>query len=47
MPSVYDRDAFRQRVNYAAQCYMRGTSYSRHFQTCFEMYDGDAVVTPW
>ncbi|MTJ93896.1 MAG: hypothetical protein F8N36_13715 [Desulfovibrio sp.] len=44
MPSVYDKDAYSQRVNYAAQCFLRGTD-SRHFDTCFEMYDGAAVVT--
>ena len=45
MPSVYDKDAFSRRVNYAAQCFKRGTSGTRHFDTCFEMDDGDAVVT--
>jgi hypothetical protein len=44
MPSVYDPDNFSGRVNYAAQCFMRGLRCTRHFDTCFEMADGDAVV---
>lgn len=43
--SVYREDAFQERVNYAAQCFMRGTPSTRHFDTCFEMFDGDLVVT--
>lgn len=43
MSKVYDPEAFSARVNYAAACFMRGTS-SRSFDTCFEMWDGDAVV---
>jgi hypothetical protein len=42
--SVYDPEAFKERVDYAAACLVRGTK-SRRFDTCFEMYDGDAVVT--
>ena len=42
--SVYDRGAFMERVNYAAQCLVRGTN-SRTMDTCFEMGDGDLVVT--
>jgi hypothetical protein len=45
MASVYDEDAFQLRVNYAAQCFVRGISGTRHFDTCFEMCDGDLVVT--
>jgi hypothetical protein len=41
---VYKHDAFTARVNYAAQCFMRGTR-SRRFDGCFEMFDGEAVVT--
>jgi len=44
MSSVYDCEAFQKRVNYAAQCIMRNT-HSRSFDTCFEMSDGDTVVT--
>ena len=42
--SVYDPENFSGRVNYAAQCFLRGTGCTRHFDTCFEMADGDAVV---
>lgn len=45
MPSVYQEDNFSGRVNYAAQCFMRNIGSTRHFDTCFEMYDGDVVVT--
>ena len=46
MPSVYETEAFQQRVNYAAQCLVGPYSrcQTRHFDTCFEMYDGNAVV---
>jgi len=40
----YDPDNFAARVNYAAQCFMRGMRSSRTFDTCFEMNDGTAVV---
>jgi hypothetical protein len=45
MPSVYSSEAFAQRVNYAAACISnwRGIG-TRHFDACFEMCDGDAVV---
>lgn len=46
MPSVYDETNFIGRVNYAAHCLVRRSGIgSRHFDTCFEMGDGDAVVT--
>lgn len=45
MPTVYEESNYRGRVKYAAQCFMRGTSSTRHFDSCFEMFDGDAVVT--
>ena len=46
MPSVYDETDFIGRVNYAAHCLVRRSGIgSRHFDTCFEMADGDAVVT--
>ena len=46
MPSVYNEDNFIGRVNYAAQCLVRRSGIgSRHYDTCFEMADGDAVVT--
>ncbi len=44
MPSVYDPENFIGRVNYAAQCFVRKSTGTRHFDTCFEMADGDAVV---
>src|SRR5438045_1557540 len=43
MPSVYDGDAFDQRVKYAVECIIKGRTHTRHFDTCFEMADGDAV----
>jgi hypothetical protein len=44
MPSVYDTDAFAQRVKYAVQCITLGRFHTRHFDTAFEMSDGDAVA---
>ena len=47
--SVSDPAAFGRRVSYAAQRFLTvKTSHSistRTFDGCFEMYDGDAVVT--
>lgn len=43
MTDVYNPEAFGARVDYAAQCLVRGIR-SRRFGTCFEMYDGDAVA---
>lgn len=43
--TVYEQNNFSGRVNYAAQCIMRGFTQGRCFDTCFEMNDGDAVVT--
>ena len=45
MKSVYDEDNFFARVTYAAQCFIRNTHETLHFDTCFGMFDGDAVVT--
>ena len=47
MASVYQEDNFSGRVSYAAHCFKTtmGTPQSRAFDTCFEMWDGDAVVT--
>lgn len=36
---------FQRRVNLAANYMMRGISNSRTLDSCFEMWDGDAVVT--
>jgi len=47
MPSVYDDNTagFRQRVKYAAACLANDVAIgTRHFDTCFEMYDGDYVL---
>lgn len=45
MPNVYDPDEFMVRVNFAAATITRGGAHTRRFDTCFEMYDGDLVVT--
>lgn len=44
MPSVYDNDNFAGRVNYAATVISRKGGHTRHFDTCFEMYDGMEVA---
>ncbi len=44
MPSVYDTDNFAGRVNYAATVIARKGGHTRHFDTCFEMYDGVEVA---
>lgn len=43
MPSVYDPENFAGRVNLAAFYMIQGREPTRAFDTCFEMYDGDAV----
>lgn len=35
----------RQRVDYAEKCFLSGNADSRKFDACFEMRDGDLVVT--
>ena len=42
--SVYDSNAFHERVNHAYRCILSGSTDSRRFDTCFEMYDGAAVA---
>ncbi|MCP4701538.1 MAG: hypothetical protein GY862_32475 [Gammaproteobacteria bacterium] len=37
-------DAFQERVNFAAGYIAQGRQGSRRLDTCFEMYDGDAVA---
>lgn len=44
MPSVYDNDNFAGRVAYAAAVIARKGGQTRHFDTCFEMYDGVEVA---
>lgn len=43
--SVYDKEAFEDRVNYAASVISKGIlpMNGRYFDTCFEMNDGDFV----
>lgn len=38
-------EAFKARVDYATFCFLLDDIDSRAFDTCFEMWDGDAVVT--
>lgn len=40
---VYDRHDFRARVDYAAGRIANNQPTTRAFDTCFEMFDGDAV----
>ena len=44
MPSVYDTDNYTGRVNLAVNYITRGSRTTRHFDTCFEMYDGNVVA---
>jgi hypothetical protein len=44
MGCVYEPDNFAGRVAYAAAVISRGGRTSRTFDTCFEMYDGEAVA---
>jgi hypothetical protein len=42
---LYDPAQFAYRVKYARQCIIRGMEDgTRHFDTCFEMNDGDDVA---
>ncbi|RWR30451.1 hypothetical protein D2T29_12325 [Sinirhodobacter populi] len=45
MSSVYNPENFVGRVNLAASYISSSRNTSRSFDTCFEMYDGDAVST--
>lgn len=45
MPSVYDAENYQGRVSLAALYISTGRDTTRSFDTCFEMYDGDAVAT--
>lgn len=40
---VYSKDGFKDRVNLAAAYISAGRNTSRTFDSCFEMFDGDAV----
>jgi hypothetical protein len=44
MPRVYDINAFSARVDFAARVISDGRRTTRAFDTCFEMWDGDAVA---
>lgn len=44
MASPYDEDGFETRVNFAAKYISEGRRTTRHFDTCFESFDGDYVV---
>lgn len=41
---VYQKDAFRDRVDFAASVIAREGTTTRNFDTCFEMSDGDSVA---
>lgn len=43
MARVYDTDAFAERVSLACAYIAARKETTRKFDTCFEMYDGDAV----
>lgn len=42
--SVYNPEAFHERVTHAQRCLLSGATQRRHFETCFAMWDGDAVA---
>lgn len=42
--NVYDSEAFRARVTFAANYISARRPSTRRFDTCFEMHDGDAVA---
>ena len=44
MRQLYKENAFLARVNYAEKCFRNRQTNTRAMDTCFEMYDGAAVV---
>jgi hypothetical protein len=42
---IYHPDAFSARVEHAIHCLVHDQMESRDNDTCYEMFDGDAVVT--
>jgi hypothetical protein len=45
MPShIHELEGFWDRVNFASAVIARNGEPTRNFDTCFEMYDGDAVA---
>ncbi len=41
---LYNENAFLARVNFAEKCFRDHQTHTRAMDTCFEMYDGGAVV---
>lgn len=41
---VYEPEAFRARVDFAAAVISRGGQATRRFDTCFEIFDGNEVA---
>ena len=41
---LYNENAFLARVNFAEKCFRNHQTNTRAMDTCFEMYDGAAVV---
>jgi len=41
---LYNENAFLARVNFAEKCFRNHQTHTRAMDTCFEMYDGAAVV---
>jgi hypothetical protein len=41
---VYEKDAFQERVDFAAAVISRGGNTTRNYDTCFESNDGDSVA---
>jgi hypothetical protein len=44
MRQLYNENAFLARVNFAEKCFRNHQTHTRAMDTCFEMYDGAAVV---
>ena len=44
MRQLYNENAFLARVNFAEKCFRDHLTHTRAMDTCFEMYDGAAVV---
>ncbi len=44
MRQLYKDNAFLARVNFAEKCFRDHLTHTRAMDTCFEMYDGAAVV---
>ena len=42
--AIYEPFGFQERVAYAKQCLLSGSTDHRDFDTCFEMHDGEFVV---